>query len=526
MTGFEGTAGLLRLAVRRDRVVLPAWLVGLSGMTYYAGSAMGTAFPTQTSVEAYAASAADSPALIAMSGPPIALDTLPGIVLTKVWMMTLIGAALLALLEVVRHTRTEEEQGRTELLRSAVVGRHAGAAAALLLASGASVVLGVLIALALVGATLPVGSAVLYGASTAALGLVFAAIGLCLAQVFTHARAAAGTGLGLVGLAYVLRALGDVREDFLVWLTPMGWAQATHVLGRERWWPLLVSLLAALLLAGLAVRLSAARDVGAGLVATRDGSPVAGPLLSGPVGLAFRLQRGAFAGWVVGMFLLTLMMGSLSRAVETMARDNPALEKYLRATGQGTFLETFLALILLVVALLAAAFAVSSAMRLRSEETSDRLEPLLATRLSRTRWLLTSLLVTAVGSLLLLLVGGFGLGLATTIAGEGVSPSRMAGLAVLYWPAAVSLAALVVLLFGARPGWVAVGWVVLGVCFVLGWLGELLGLPAWAKGLSPFDHVAKVPAVAATWGAPSLTALVAVLLVALGWLAFRRRDVG
>lgn len=526
MTGFEGTAGLLQLAVRRDRVVLPVWLLALSGLTYYAGNAMGIAFPTQSSIDAYAASAVDSPALIAMSGPPIALDTLGGIVLTKVWMMTLLGVSLMAIFTVVRHTRTEEEEGRADLLRSAVVGRHAAGAAALLLASGSSVVLGALIALALVGATLPAGSAVLYGASIAALGIVFAGTALCLAQVFTHARTAAGAGLGLVGLAYVLRAAGDIRDDAIVWVTPMGWAQAPHVLGRERWWPLLVSLVAAGLLALVAVRLSAARDVGAGLVAPRDGSPVGGRLLSGPVGLAVRLERGAFAGWAVGMFLLAVMMGSLSPAIEQMARDNPALEKYMRFTGQGTFLEAFLGLMLLVMALLATGFAVASALRLRHEETADRLEPLLATGLSRSRWLLSWSAIIVVGTVLLLLVGGFGLGLASTLTGEGIGPARLAGLALLFAPAALSLAALVVLLFGWRPGWVAVGWVALGACFVLGWLGELLNLPDWVVNLSPFSHVPRVPALPAAWAAPTYTALAAALLGLVGWAGFRRRDIG
>ncbi|MGN6129429.1 MAG: ABC transporter permease, partial [Nocardioidaceae bacterium] len=423
MTGYAGTGELLRLAVRRDRVVLPAWLLGLSGVTFYAGRAMGTAFPTQASLDAYAASAAHSPALVAMSGPPLALDTLPGVVLTKVWMMSLLGVSLMALLEAVRHTRSEEEAGRAELLRGTVVGRQAPVAVALLLGCGASVVLGALTARARAGAAVPAVSALLYGASTAVLGVVFAAVGVCLAQLFAHARAAQGAGLALVGLAYVVRALGDVRGDWLVWLSPMGWAQATHILGDERWWPLGVGLLAAVALSALARRLSAARDLDAGLVAAREGAPAAGPLLSGALGLAVRLERGALAGWAVGMFALTLMIGSLSGSVQDMARDNPALESYLRRTGQGTFVESFLATMLLVVALLAAGYATSAAARLRTEESSGRLEPLLATGLSRGGWLSAWLTVAVAGTVGLLFLGGLGLGLA---AGEGVGPWRLA----------------------------------------------------------------------------------------------------
>ncbi len=527
MRGFEGTVALVRLALRRDRVRLPVWLLAVSGVTFFAGNAMSSTFPTQGSIEAYAASAKTSAALIAMSGPPIALDTLAGIVLNKVELVTVVGVALMAVLEVVRHTRGEEEEGRTELLRSAVVGRHAGGAAALLVASGASVLMGALIGLALAGASVPGGSALLYGASTAALGLVFAAVGLCAAQVFTHARAALGAALAVLGLAYLLRAAGDVRGDFLVWLSPVGWSQATHVLGAERWWPLLPCLAAWALLAGLAVALSGARDVGVGLVAPRDGAPDGGPLLSGPVGLAFRLQRGAVAGWAAGVFLLAFGIGSLTKAVGEMARGNPTLEQYLKSTGQGSLVDAFLATMMLMVALLSTGFAVSSSLRLRSEETAGRLESLLATGLSRTRWLLAGVLVTVVGTLLLLLVGGLGLGLAYgLLSGDPGQAPRIAVLQLLYAPAVLSLAGLAVLLTGCRPEWVAVAWAGLGACFVLGWLGPLLDLPQWAMNLSPFAHVPRVPVVSASAAAPTYTALVAVALAAVGLLGLRGRDIG
>jgi len=525
VTGFEGTAALARLAVRRDRVRLTVWLLGVSGISYFAGNAMATTFPTPQSIQVYGASASRSAALIALSGPPIALDTLAGIVLNKVELMTVLGVSLMAVFEVVRHTRGEEEEGRTELVRAGVVGRHAGGAAALLVASAAALLMGVLVALALAGASVPAGSSVLYGAATAGLGLVFAGIGLCLAQVFTHARAALGAAMAILGAASLLRAVGDVRGDALVWASPIGWSQATHVLGRERWWPLVVCVVAWLVLAAAAVRLSGRRDVGAGLVAARDGAPEAGPLLSGPLGLAVRLQRATVVAWAAGVFLVAAMFGSLTKAVGEMARDNPAIVTYMRATGQGTFVDAFLATMMLAIALLASGFAVSSALRLHAEESSGRAEAVLATGMSRARWVAGDLTVTVVGTALLLVAGGFGLGLAYGLVagGPGQMP-RLAALELLYLPAVLSLAGLAVLLDGWRPEWVGVAWAGLGACFVIGWLGPLLDLPQWVSNLSPFTHVPHVPVAAATWAGPSYTLLAAALLVALGWAGLRRRD--
>lgn len=522
---LDGTGELVRLALRRDRLRLAIWVLGLVGVTWFSAEAMGTTFGTQRSIDTYAASVAASPALVAMTGPPLGLDTLAGIVLNKVGSTALIGTALIAILTVVRHTRSEEEEGRSEMLRATVVGRHAGSAAALWMAVLASLVVGVGTALAVHAAAVPSTSSWLFGMSVAALGVVFAAVALVAAQVFTHARTALGVSLAVLGVSFVVRAAGDVGENGLVWLSPIGWSQATHVLGGERRWPLLVPLLASVLMVGVATWLADHRDVGAGLVAARSGAPEASRSLSGPVALALRLQRGSLLGWGGGLFVLSAAMGSLSREVAVLAKD-PALSRYLAQNGQGSPTDAFFSTMLLVIALLAAAFSVSSTLRMRGEETSGRLEALLATGLSRTRWMLGSLLVTLAGTVLILLVSGLGFGLSYgLVVSDATAPLRMAGLMAVYIPAAMALAGLAALLVGWLPRAVSLAWAVFAVCFVLGWLGGLIDPPRWLEQLSPFWHTPTVPVEAVTFAAPATITLSVVLLVGAAVLGLRRRDV-
>jgi ABC-2 type transport system permease protein len=224
---------------------------------------------------------------------------------------------------------------------------------------------------------------------------------------------------------------------------------------------------------------------------------------------------------------LALAVGSLSNAVDDMARDNPTLVRYLAATGQGSLTDTYLASMLLVIALLSTGFAVSSALRLRTEETSGRLELLLAAGLSRARWLWGSLLVTAGGTVLVLVCAGIGLGASYGLAVADPSQAlRFAGLSVVYAPAVLSLAALSVLVVGWRPDAVAVVWAAVAVCFVLGWLGGLVHPPRWLDELSPFWHTPAVPVDPVRLAAPLVIALSAVLLAGLGALGLRRRDLG
>jgi ABC-2 type transport system permease protein len=527
MTSLAGTSGLVLLLLRRDRVRITVWVLAMTALTYASGSAMDTTFPTQASIDSYAGSMATSPSVVFLAGPPVALDTLPGIVLNKVSFVGLVGVCLMAVLQVVRHTRAEEEVGRAELVRSAVVGRDAAVVATLLVTGGAGLLVGLGQVLATAAAHVPVGDALLYGASVAVLGLVFAATALCTAQVVTHARAASGAALALFGVAYVVRGAGDVQENGLVWLSPIGWSQATHATGTDAtWWPLVVPVVATVLLVGLAGWLQGLRDVGAGLFAGRPGHAEAPPSLGSALGLAYRTQRGSLLGWVAGLFTLGAVYGSLTQGVEDLARSNPTLEEFLRAAGRGSLVDSFLSTMLLVLALLAGAYAVASALRLTSEETSGRLEPLLATGLSRARWMLGTLAMTALGSAAVLLAAGLGLGatyaLSTADADDLV---RIAGLQLVYLPAVLVPAGLVALVHGGRPGYAKVVWAVLAVWFVLGYLGGLLNAPDWLVRSSPFSRTPAVPVADLSMTAPAVIAVVALLLTAGGVLALRHRDI-
>jgi ABC-2 type transport system permease protein len=233
------------------------------------------------------------------------------------------------------------------------------------------------------------------------------------------------------------------------------------------------------------------------------------------------------AGWAGGLFVLGVGVGSLSNAVQEMARDNPTLERYLEATGQGSLTETYLSSMLLIMSLLSAGFAVSSALRLRPDETSGRLELLLSTGMSRPRFLLGTLVVTVVGTVAVLAAGGLGMGLSYGLAiSDAVQPLRFAGLVQVYAPAVLAMAALAVLLLGWRPTGAAVAWAALGVCFVLGWLGGLVAPPRWLQELSPFWHTPAVPVDPVTLSAPSAITVVVVLLAGVGLLGLRRRDIG
>lgn len=527
MTALAGVGQLVRFMLRRDRVFLPVWVVSLVGIVYVSLRAVHGLYDTPEAIAAYANTVASSPASVALVGPPFAMDQIGGILIYETSSTALLGVALMAVFTVVRHTRREEDAGRIELLGSTVVSPHAVITAAVLVSSLASVLVGLGVAGSFLAEAQPFEQSMLYGASVAALGLVFTGVAAAAAQLMSHGRGAVGASLGFLALVFGLRAVGDVQESNLSWLSPMGWSQQVGVYELDRWWPLGLSLLFTGAMLALTVALESRRDLGSGILTPRPGPAAAGALLSGVVGLAWRLQRGALLGWAVGFVAMAVMLGSFSESIEDMISENPALSDVFATAAAETLVDAYMAVSLLLLSIGVSGYAVASALRMRGEEATGRLEPVLATAVSRHRWIGGNLLVTLLGTLVLVLSGGIGLAAAFAVTtGRSDKAVELVGASLAYLPAILLVAGVAVLLFGVAPRVTGLVWFVVAFSFVVGWLGELLDMPSWAESLSPFSHLPAVPAEGLAATPVLVLSAVTVLVVAVGWSGFRRRDIG
>ncbi len=102
----------------------------------------------------------------------------------------------------------------------------------------------------------------------------------------------------------------------------------------------------------------------------------------------------------------------------------------------------------------------------------------------------------------------------------------MLGAALAQVPAAWTLAAVAVLLFGVRPQASAAAWAAAGTCLAIGWLGPALKLPGAVMDLSPFGHLPKLPGAELSFTPYGWLLGLTAVLTATGLTAFRRRDVG
>lgn len=533
---MTGVPALLRLHLRRDRWMILWWCLGGALLYWSQAVSIEGVYASQAEFTKAAAVMDDNAAFIALAGPARALDTVGGQVTWQATAFGAIVAGLMSMFLVGRHSRAEEESGRDELVRSAAIDRSAPLIAALVHAMIANVVLGLLVALSLLsvrpgeasldGLPLPVADSVGIAIGLTACGWFFSATALVAAQLTQGTRAMYGIAGVVIGLSYALRAIGDVGNPVLTWLSPIGWYQAMHPYSGLRWWPLLLLAAATIAALGIASALFRRRDIGAGLLADRPGPGQAGPRLGSGLGLAWRLQRGMVIGWSVGVFLTGFAYGSIGDSVEDLVGDSD-FAKAFGAAASADLVDGFYATSAVQLALITCGFAISSALRPRGEEEAGHSEVLLATGLSRRAWLAGHVLITVAGTTVVLALGGVGLGLGYALTtGDGGALVGYSLPVLQYLAPVLTLSAVARLLYGVSPRGLVLAWLPLVLAVVVLVFGDLLELPRWLQDLSPFEHLALVPAESfEIWPVVAVAALAAMVSGA-GQLAFHRRDIG
>jgi ABC-2 type transport system permease protein len=514
---MTGTWSLLRLVLRRDRLLMPLWIVCLAVAPMGYLSSIKAAYPDAASRQHFYDLNAASATFVVRNGPLYGSSV--GNLLAWQCGFVPVVVGLIALLTVVRHTRAEEEAGRRELTGATVVGRHAGLAAAVLCACGACLVYGLVVGFGLAAQGVSLAGALALGLGFSLAGWVFAGVGAVAAQLTWGASGARGTGIGVLVLAFLLRAAGDTSGSagWVAWLSPIGWAHRMRPFAGEQWWVLALALVFTGALVALAVALSARRDLGAALLPARLGRATAKASLRSPLALAWRLQRGTLLVWTVCLALVGLLMGGVGTNVAEMMRDNQAVaDVFSRLGGGGAVTDAYLAGTMTLFGLAAAGYAVQATLKLRAEEAAGRAEPLLATAVGRIGWALAHLTFALLGSAFLLAVTGLATGAAY---GTSLVPAALAQL-----PAVWVLAGLAALLVGFLPRFAAAAWGLLGAFLLLSLVGTALQWNDVVLGISPFQHLARLPG--GTFSVAPVIWLVAIALAAGagGLAALRRRD--
>lgn len=537
---------LLLFQARRDRVSLPIWVLAIATMCYVSTVAVHSEFGTASARADLLRLALNSPALLALRGAPNG-DSLGSTVFFQLFTWLAFAAGLMNTFFATRHGRSDEEQGRRELIATTSVSRLAPLWATLLLGCIANVALGTLATLGFIAAGLDVTGALLAGAALATTGLTFLGLGTLAGEVVGTGRAANAVGSVMVILAYVLRAIGDIlgkaNNDSLhltpawpTWLSPIGWGELTFAFSTNDARPLAIGVLVAVGAVTATVMIRCRRDVGASLVLERPGRPSASVHLRSPFTLAWRVGRSSLTAWICGSTLLGLAFGTLATVASQAVFDNPQVADILRSLGQTSsadMVTTFFAMAGVFIGVLGACAGLQNLVRLRGDESEGRADLQLAASSSRARWLLASVLMGVMSAVLVVMVSALAVWLAVLATDLSSAATRSLVQVLVQIPAALVFVAVGALALAAWPRQsIALTWGFLTVGVTIGLFGGLLHLPQAVMNLSPLTHVPTVPAhggILSSGAAEFAGPLIVMTVLATGFIIaavvlIRRRD--
>ena len=230
-------------------------------------------------------------------------------------------------------------------------------------------------------------------------------------------------------------------------------------------------------------------------------------------------------GWTIGLLGLGIVYGTVQGSIATTLASNPMFDRMMGASGPETFVNAFIAAIVSVLALFATGYGVSALLRMRSEEADGRVELLLASAVRRSAWFGGTIALTLIGAAWLIAMGVAGFIVGAAVSGSSTDPVSLLGAAAGQLPAVFVLLGLAALLIGVRPRLAPLAWAAFAFSAVMAFFGPLLDLPDLVIEASPYTHLPQLPQDPAVATPYVVLSVIALALLAIGFVGIRRRDV-
>ncbi|HEU4491266.1 MAG TPA: hypothetical protein VFR74_10370 [Jiangellales bacterium] len=511
--------------VRRGAV-----LVALGATAYVVVEAFSyeAAYPDAAS-RARLAEFGDEPAVRMLSGIPYAVDTVGGFVVWDGGYFLQVLAGIWALIATARLLRAEEDAERAELVLAGPVRATRAVALQLGVVLAGCLLIGAGVAGALAASGAQAAGSVAVGLAVAGFGSAFAGVAAVTSQLFEVRRRAVGAAAIALGLAFLLRMVSNSSDEraWVAWSTPFGWMDRMRAFGENRWWVLGLHVGLVAVLATTALVLRSRRDIGTAILASSDAPRPRLRLLGSPVAFAWRSSLGILAAWAAGLVLYTFVLGTLLVTMTDFLTEDPSYRAALELMGVD-LTEVTQGLIGVMGLLYGLVFALYAAWRVgaaRTEEATGRLEHLLTRPVPRWRWFGGHAVLTLVSAALLALVTGLALWAGSAVVGSDLTLADAVASTANTLPVVLLFAGVAFLVLGAAPR-LTVGLTIglAALTYVVQLVGPMLEWPSYVVGLSPFHHLAPVPAEPYALTAGLVMAGLGVAAGLLGVAAFERRD--
>ena len=535
-----GLGGVFGKTVRDSRRATLA-VGGILGLLLIGVSkAIVTEFATPASRQEIADLVAAVPPLLqGFAGRPIAVDTLGGYLSYKYGTFFPLVASLWSILALSATLAGEAQRGSLEFVAGGPIARRrlaleklgghlAGLAVATILIFAGLLVAGTFATLP--GDEIPIAAAAGYSLWLALLALASGAVAFAVAPVLGR-----GPALGIAGAVTFGGFIINGYQSAIPVLAPLanltwfGWT-TNHIplAGMFDWASLGLVAVAAVVLLVVGVEAFARRDLGATSAIALPRLPDALVGLGGPARRAFGQSWAAAASWGIGLGIFGLAIAGSGDSFLDELASAPEFRRLLDSVFPGLDVASvggFLQLVFVEFGLVLAGLAAATVVAVwASDETSGRLDFLLATPLSRRRWVVAGWLGSVGALALIVALAAVGVAAGTLTSGGSVA-TPVTGTVVLF-VYGIALVGIGVAVGGVLGTGYAAPTVILVT--VATWfadiLGPALGLPEFLHELSLTSHYG-LPMLG-SWEPAGVIASLTLAIggIGLGAWGFGRRD--
>ena len=527
---YENTSVLARFILRRESIRTPVWIISILSFTIMMALLIPGLY-TQGADREIMAETMKNPAVTVMLGPGYGLENYTDGAMMSHFMLlfTAVAVGIMSILYAVRHTREDEETGRTEIIRSLPVGHLSNLTAAFIVAVIINIIIFLTVGFGLYytgNESMDFNGSMLYGAVLGATGILFTGLTCLFAQLSSNTRTVMGYSFGFLILAYFIRGIGDIENEVLSLISPLGLSLRAQVYVNNYWWPVLITLGVSIICFGIAMYLNSIRDLESGFISAKPGRVRASRLLVSPLGLALRLQKTTIIAWTIGMFILGAAYGSVLGDLEGFLTSSDAIQQMIPVVEGFNLTERFMTMLMIILSILGTIPVLMYVLKLRSEEKNQRTEQLHATAVSRSNIIFSYTLIGLVGAIIIQFVSIIGLwSSAIFVMDDPISLKTLLKAGFAHLPALWIMIGLTVILIGWAPRLTGIAWLYLGYSFFVVYLGEMLKLPDWMARLTPFGHTPQIPVEEVEPLTIIVLTLIALVLIAIGFIGYNRRDI-
>ncbi|WKT14425.1 ABC transporter permease [Lactococcus lactis] len=529
------TGVLFKTLIKRDWLKLVFWILGMLAFAASGAGKMEVASNPTTASTLYTMFV-KNPAMVGLFGPtPInnptnySLGPIFGQTMTLITGLTF---AIISIIYVVNRSRKEEDDGITELFRSYSIGKLANTTALVMELLLLHLIMAVLLALSIeaqnVAGLNHLESNFLFAFTTGAQGFLWGMFALLFGQIFSEASTTKGMTFGLLGLLYIVRMLTDVINLSIGWFNPLSWSYLAfpYVKCHENWLAVFLTFLLAFILLGISYILELKRDVGVGYFPERKARLHGKKGHFGFPGLVLNLEKKMIIGWLLASFVLGLVYGSMFGQMDQFISSNKTVKELFvgNETAASAIRGNFMVTLFSILSILIAAFGVILLTKMVSEERKNRLEALYALPLSRLKVYSTYLLTAILSVILAQFLALFGIFIEQLGNKNALSFLEIMKSGMIWLVAVIFVLAILSLLLGLVPRLAELIWVYLAFLLFMNYLGKLLSLPKWLENLSIYNYIPKLPVEKMNLSNVLFILILSVLLILLGFGAYRRRD--